>query len=225
MVIPRQQLMTFLTLVVCVLLVNHVMLQWLHYHWGTGHWLLRDLFDVDEEENFPTWYASASLLFTSALLYAITSRTRRDRGKLLFQWRLLAFGFLLLSLDEVAGIHESINTVTDFPWTIPAAILAIVVLLPFSRFLWQLPRPTAIRFVIAGAIYLGGALGVEHLTDSYLARYEMDTLGYQLLTACEEGMEMAGVLVFINALLLFMAADATVAVNVSVDANSERDSR
>ena len=220
--IPRQQLMAFLTLVVGVLLVNHLMLQWLYYRWDAGHWLLRDLFDVDEEENFPTWYASASLLFTSALLYAIALRTRRRQGPMLFQWRLLSFGFLLLSLDEVAGMHESINTVTDFPWTIPAAVLVAALSVPFLRFLWRLPRTTAVRFVTAGAVYVGGALGVEHLTDSYLETYDMDTLGYQLLTACEEGMEMAGVLIFINALLLYMTRDTTVAVGVSVEQSADR---
>ena len=56
------------------------------------------------------------------------------------------------------------------------------------------------RFVLAGGVYLGGALGVEVLTDPYLENDELNTLPYNLWTALEEAMEMGGVLIFLSGL-------------------------
>ncbi len=54
-------------------------------------------------------------------------------------------------------------------------------------------------FLLAGAIYAGGAVGVEHWTGA-----DVNSLHYNMWTTLEEGMEMAGVVVFIYALLDFM---------------------
>ena len=54
--------------------------------------------------------------------------------------------------------------------------------------------------MLAGAVYLGGALGVEVLTDPYLENDELNTLAYNLWTALEESMEIAGMLIFLGGL-------------------------
>ena len=119
------------------------------------------------------------------------------------RWYLLSVGSLLLSIDEIAGIHETLNSIDmmgDMSWTIPGAIVAGLAGFYFVPFLLKLPRPLAIRFVLAGAVYLGGALGVEVLTDPYLENDELNTLAYNLWTALEESMEIAGVLIFLGGL-------------------------
>jgi len=85
-------------------------------------------------------------------------------------------------------------------WTVPGGIIAGATGLYFVPFLLKIPRPLAIRFVLAGAVYLGGALGVEVLTDPYLENDELNTLPYNLWTAVEEAMEMGGVLLFLGGL-------------------------
>lgn len=207
--IPRARVTSFLVLVVLVLLTNHVMLQFFHYQWEAGHWVLRDLFDVDIEENFPTCYSAFALLCSAGLLYAVACRKARENDRFTRHWFGLMLGFLAMSVDEIAGMHEALNTVTDFPWTIPAACVLLVVAALYVKFLLHLPLPTRVGFLLSGMLFAGGAVGVEHATDWYLENHSMDTLGYNLLTALEEGLEMFGVILFINILLGYMDPGTT----------------
>jgi hypothetical protein len=111
-------------------------------------------------------------------------------------------------MDEVVGLHETLNTATDFPWTIPGASLVLVVAPLYLRFVIGLPPRTRWLFVLAGVSFLGGSVVVEHLADYYIEAFEMDNLGYQFLTAVEEALEMIGVVVFVHALLGYLTRDA-----------------
>ena len=84
---------------------------------------------------------------------------------------------------------------------VPGGILALLVGLTFFSFLWSLPTATRNAFFLAGCIYVGGAVGVEILG----APMDADTMTYNLTTVVEEGMEMAGVLLFLMALLQYMS--------------------
>jgi len=215
--IDRARFSALLVLVVLVLLANHVILQVLHYQWHLGHWVLRDLFDVDEEENFPTWFSAAVLLLCASLLYAIAAKKTRELDRFSRHWLFLSMAFVVMSVDEVAGIHEALNTVTDAPWTIPGAMIVTLAALFYVRFLTHLPVRTRVAFVLAGAMFVGGAVGVEHATDWYLESHDFDSLGYNLLTAVEEGMEMFGIALFIDALLGYMEAGKAAQVELVVE--------
>ena len=181
------------------LVAIHVVLNLFHYLVYELPWLIRQIFDVDEEDSFPTWFSGFLLLFTS-LTCGVKARQESQRSSPdAMPWTGLGIGFLLLSIDEIAGMHESLNSMgLPFSWTVPGVILAAFAGGVFLPFLLRLPRAIALRFVIGGVIYLGGALGVEVLTDPYLERDELNTLPYNLWTAVEEFMEMAGVLVFLQ---------------------------
>jgi hypothetical protein len=105
-----------------------------------------------------------------------------------------------MSVDEVAGFHETVNSVISYSWAILGLIVATVIFGIYSRFLWSLPASIAARFILAGAIFVGGAVGVELATEPYLYNDELDTLGYNLWTAVEEAMEMGGVIYFLSVL-------------------------
>jgi len=68
--------------------------------------------------------------------------------------------------------------------------------LSFVPFLRSLDGATAIRFLVAGAVYVVGAVGVEHFTDD-----AVNSLHYNMWTAPEEGVEMFGAVLLIHALL------------------------
>ena len=127
-------------------------------------------------------------------------------------WKLLAMGFFLLSLDEVAGLHESFNTVTDVTWAIPGGILALVVGLMFFPFMWSLLSGTRNAFFLAGCTYVGGAIGVEIVG----APMDADTMLYNLTTVAEKGMEMAGVILFLAAMLQYMARPQNNSLEIGV---------
>jgi len=203
-------LMRRLWLIVIGLIAIHVLLTVVHYQVVEVPWYVRQLFDVDEEDSFPTWYSSAALLLTAVTLW-INARQQRALGSpLRWHWSGLAAGFLLLSIDEIAGIHETMNSLIDGSWAVPGAVLAALIGALYLMFLARIDRKTAIQFVIGGAIFVGGAVGVELYTEPYLENDQLNTLAYNLWTAVEEGMEMAGVLVFLGALLRSMKADAAV---------------
>ena len=93
-------------------------------------------------------------------------------------------------------------------WAIPGGIVALLVGIAYLSFLAKLPRRTAVWFVIGGAVFVGGAVGVELFTERYLHNDELDSLGYYLWNGVEEGMEMAGVLIFLRAVLQSMKGHA-----------------
>lgn len=191
--------------VVSALLAVHLALTITHYRVHELPWLVRQIFDVDEEDSFPTWYSAAALLLTAMTLAVRTRGAYQTQDPWRKHWGGLAWGFLFLSMDEIAGLHETLNSVTPFSWAIPGAAVGLLVGVAYLRFLFHLPRPIALAFAIGGAIFLGGAVGVEWLTEPFLENDALDTLPYNVWTAVEEGMEMGGVLIFLNALFKEMA--------------------
>jgi len=201
------RLIRMLWLTVGVLLGMHVLLNLVHYRFTELPWLVRQIFDVDEEDSFPTWYSASALLLTAFVLWVKTSGVRGPADSWRWHWRGLAVGFVFLSIDEIAGIHETLNSVMTISWAVPGGIIVAALGMFYLPFLAKLERSTAIQFIIGGAIFVGGAVGVELYTERYQANDELNTLAYNLWNALEEGMEMGGVVIFLRALLLSMITD------------------
>ena len=214
-VIKHEKLISLIWGIVVGLVLIHIALQACHYYFQELPWLLREIFDVDEEESFSTWFSAVLLLICSALLFLIArSKVKETYVR---HWYGLAMGFGILSLDEVVGMHETFNTITEIAWTVPATWITLLLLLLYLKFLIYLPRPAMKLFLIAGTVFLSGGLLVEHLADYYVEVFDMDNFGYQLLTALEESLEMVGVVLFIRALLKFLAADNTDTVTIKIN--------
>ncbi|MGH3665396.1 MAG: hypothetical protein ACRDU8_04810 [Egibacteraceae bacterium] len=54
----------------------------------------------------------------------------------------------------------------------------------------------------SGGLFVGGAVGVEVVARPFYALPSESSLGYALLVLLEEGMELAGLVLFVWALLL-----------------------
>jgi len=151
------------------------------YMWGEVEFLqpLR-LFDVGEERSIPTWFESTQFLLCSILLAVITVAKKQRSDRYSLHWGVLSIILLLLSLDEVASIHEAIGQETErllhsitgftasgaisFFWVVPGAVFVFIVLLAYLKFLAHLPQTTRRLFLFAGALFVLGALGIEMLT-------------------------------------------------------------
>ena len=191
--------------IACIsLLAIHTVLTVIHYRFVELPWLLRELFDVDEEESIPTWFSSSLLLLTAVVLFLIAHLRRKNNDPYAFYWLGLGFGFAFMSADEIAGFHETLNSLTETSWAVPGMIVALLVGLLYLKFLSSLPAPIAVRFMMSGAIFVGGAIGVELATEPYLYDDALDTLGYNLWTPVEEGMEMGGVILFLASLFDYL---------------------
>jgi len=175
------------------------------------YWQLA-IFDLDEEESFGTWFSTGILFFAGVLLLNQARALRANGPSEHRWWCVLGLAFVFLSVDEVVGLHELMNTLMgDKPWTVVGFPVLVLVGLSYLPFLWRYRGRTAVLFVVAGLIYGGGAVGVEHYTDS-----EVNSLHYNMWTALEEGMEMYGVIVLIYAVLDFMRRSSVSTVTVEV---------
>lgn len=170
---------------------------------GLEYWHL-SVFDLDEEESFGTWFSAVMLLVASTILI-YQARVLRAREDAWFRyWMILGWAFCLLSIDEVVGLHELMNTVFEKKsWTLAGFGVLVFTGLAYLPFLWHYRWRTAILFVIAGAIYGGGAVGIEHFSGT-----DINSLRYNMLTGLEEGMEMLGIIILIYAALDFIRSDS-----------------
>jgi len=194
----------------------HVTLTLFHYQISELPWLIRELFDVDEEESIPTWFSSVILLVAAASLFLLYTAKRKLRDPYQHAWLGLCFGFLFMSIDEIAGFHETVNSVIDFSWAVLGLAVAFAALFAYVKFLASLPAITAVKFIAAGTIFVGGAVGVELATEPYLYNDELDTLAYNLWTAVEEAMEMGGVIFFLAALNEYSLSVFNLHLNVDI---------
>ena len=174
-------------------------------HHGVGPEAPEDLvalFSLSFEGNLPTWYSSALLLGCGILLAAIAARAASHRR----HWGLLAGVFVYMSLDEVATLHERLNGLVElggvltFGWVIPAALVVAALGIAYLPFLRALPATTRRRFIVAGAIYVGGALLMELPLGLWTSGHGDENLGYVLIDFVEETMEMTGATLFLLAL-------------------------
>ena len=171
---------------------------------------LVDTFDMNVENNVPTFFSTFLLVTSAVLLTVIASQSTADRYA--GNWKWLAVIFAFMAIDEDASLHELlIEPVRNllavagplfFAWVIPYALAVLVIGLLYLKFVWSLPVRTRGLFIGAGSLYLAGALGFESIGAWYFSRHgEMEDLPYSLLVATEEFLEMSGVILFIYALL------------------------
>ena len=172
---------------------------------------LLDLFSLSYESNVPTWL-SASMHATSAILLALIASGKRQSGApFVRHWWGLSIVFAYISIDEFVTLHEEMNAWFDlsgvlyFGWVIPAAILVSIFVLSYWQFLVHLPGITRFRFIRAGAVFVGGAMGVELILGYWTDLHGSRNLGYALIDWVEESMEMAGVGLFLSALVAVLA--------------------
>ncbi|WP_276495712.1 hypothetical protein [Pontibacter litorisediminis] len=177
-------------------------------------WGIIPQFELDNERNIPTYFSSFILLLSSALLFVVSVLKQRQFSRYTWHWRLLAIVFLYMSVDESAGVHEMLiyplrdnfqfGGIFYFSWVIVGAVLVLGLGLYYLRFLLALEPPLKMGLLLAGALYVGGALGVELLGGYYADTYGLDNFTYGLITTAEETLEILGVLTLLNVLYNYL---------------------
>jgi hypothetical protein len=179
-----------------------------------GIWTgLYRFFYLDKELTIPTYFSALQLLAAAVMLGLIARHQALIGSPWRWHFLLLAVGFVILSVDETASIHETVlgwlgsrlgrivPGYTFSTWLGPAIIIVAVVGLSYLRFLLALPRRFAALVVASGAIFLAGAVGAEWVAlDMFEERWS-----YQIEVIVEEGLEMVGIALFLYALLTYFA--------------------
>ncbi len=174
-------------------------------------------FYVDLELNAPTFFSTLLLLFAALLLGFISVLKRKQNAKYAWQWAILCFGFLLMAFDETVAAHERLIEpmrsilgeenlgILYYAWVVPAIALVLFLAIFFLKFWLSLPAKTRLYFLIAACLYVGAAIGLELAEGKHSEIYGMDNLTYITLVTIEEGLEMGSVILFIWALLKYIA--------------------
>lgn len=182
-----------------------------------GTYVLLRPFDVNGEGNVWTWFSSAIHLLISAMCGYIALRRRRARARFATHWAVLSVLFLVVSVDETAALHEeAIVPLRDLlgtsgllynAWVVPAFLLLAILAVAYLPWLRHLPNRVARLIVGAAALFVGGGAGVELLTGDYKEAHGTEGFTFGVLTAVEESLEIAGLILFVYALLVFLAIE------------------
>ncbi|XYJ10712.1 hypothetical protein ACSUZJ_01665 [Telluria sp. B2] len=201
-----------LLFVALLLVLAHGAAMALKYYAGNDMALgLVPLFDFYEEHNVPTYFSSLNLLLTSCLLFATAHLAREAGHKDVLAWRILAAGFLFMSVDEfadlriilskivksVAGAHFEAVPVLSVAWTIPVAAIVVAVALYMIPFLLRLKKVYMFNFALAGAAFVFAAIGFETIEGHHVAQTGgVRDVAFMLMVTAEETMEIFSILYF-----------------------------
>ena len=183
-----------------------LLVELLHYQGGWG-WPALGLFSLSVEGNLPTWYSSLLLFGCGVALLAAGSGARQSRAPFQRSWTLLGLIFSYMSLDEAVELHEQLGKLLVLhgyqylSWIVPAGVVVLLIGLAYLPFLRHLVPRTRRRFVLAGALYVGGALVMELPLGYWASRAGTDNLIYALIDWVEESLEIFGATLFLVSLL------------------------
>jgi len=197
------------------LVIANVLFNFVKYITGDRFFYgLIPLFQLSAENNIPAFFSGCLFLINAALLILIWKAKRINADPQTI-WAFLSGLFLFLAFDELFKVHEllidplreTLGTfgLLYFAWVIVYG--AGVVLLSFLFFpvWWRLNKTVKLWLALSAIIYLGGALGFEMVGGAYFEAIEQKgDLIYGALYTIEESLEMAGLIMFIYALLLLL---------------------
>lgn len=181
--------------------------------------LLHNLFNMDGEANIPAWFSSMQLFIAGMICFGNSSLTQKgERPSKLF-WR-IGSGFLfLLSIDEIAQIHERITAFVGaryIDW-LPSYLETHKIIFVFLFLIMFF----VMRFFYADLNALRrwspsfSALALLGIFISFIGGFVFESLGYLLLNgeptslwykievSAEEFFEMLGVSIFLSVSLLY----------------------
>ncbi|PNY79765.1 multidrug transporter [Deinococcus koreensis] len=180
-----------------------------------GRDLLAGLTDPGGESNLAAAFSAGLLVSAAGLFALIASAKRQDVYARV--WRGLAWVFAYLAVDEFAMLHErtvvfirdalgaeATQGILHHAWVLPYAVFCVVVFSSTARFLLHLPSRTRLLILLAGALYVGGALGFEMLEGPIAAKYGVENNVIRTMIVVEEILEVTGVILLISALLEYM---------------------
>lgn len=183
---------------------------------------VRDFFfrktNFNMEKNLPSFFSSLLHFFAAVLLAKIGWSNLKIKHYRFF-WFAMSVIFLFLGLDELLRIHEKIEgfTVLEnnsdtviYNWIIFYLAGLVILGIVFIKPLIKLPGATLINFIIAGVIFVAGAVGLENAAGAYIVNKGIEANKIITnpvifgLSTVEEFLEMIGVSYFIYGILGFM---------------------
>lgn len=219
---PKRTLIFFISLVV-LLVAMSIFGQYVRFFgiWEIhSYWqefamdMLNTPFYLDAESNIPTFINSLMLFIPAILLGLISTWKFSIRDKYRFQWAVLSVIFLLLSIDEVATLHERLikpmraifgaEGIFYFAWIIPGIVAIIVFAIAFLTFFFHLDRKFKMLFFFSLVVYITGVIGGEMVSGYFASTMGLKNFTYAVVASVEESVEMIGCSFIIYSLLEYL---------------------
>lgn len=213
--------------IVLVLLVAHVAVRLLDVAGHHRVFGLTTLFDAGQEQSVPNLFSSIVLFVCSGLAAMIAASPEARDRRLRAGWILATIMLFFMAIDEGTGLHDRLSReaahvlqgrgVFRIGWIAPYLLLlaaAAGLLLPFAV---ALARDTRTRLILAAALYVGSAMGLEmceSLIYERAAAAGIDgvaaerTLPMVATVSLEEFGEMFAVALALRALMLHLVSPA-----------------
>lgn len=182
-----------------------------NFDFDFGYW-----FNVDTERRFGALFGAILILFASGAMLFASFRFLSHKS-FAVGWLFLSCVLLFMACDELFMIHERageffgaedhFGTAVIPAWVKAMAVVVAILCIPMGIFWWKLPRYLKIRTAVAAGVFLTGAVGVEILGMTHADASGINNFNYALLVALEEGMEMLGMIIAIDAMLLYLAKE------------------
>jgi hypothetical protein len=221
--INRRKLSIVLVAVFVVLFVAHVVVVLLRYKFMPENHLAErwdQFFDMNREANFPTYF-NTILLFMVAQTFFLMGKSSKNKVDFYYRtyWYFLSVIFIFLSIDEFVGIHEWFvgwmphvfgmggTGIFKFAWIIPYGIFVIALGFYSIKFLMSLKKEYRVKYLIAGALYISGALVIEAFSGIVFEQNsDIFTFDYILFFSTpEETMEMLSLIYVIDVNLKYLS--------------------
>ncbi len=237
----RAVLVLLVILAVLIALHGVVAIGHLAFHLRLG--AMTKLFDVDIEANVPTLF-NVLLFLVVAALFLMAGNMHTGRGR--WPWYLMAAIMAFLGMDEGSQVHERFMNFTlrllgdgemrigqmgwlFYAWTIPYLVGAAALLVLLLPWLMRIEARLRNGLLLAGAIYVLGAAGMEAFGGKTAERLLVDMrppesyawlpcdvyvasdcflyadAGYVAIYTIEETLEMTGLILCIGVMLRLLA--------------------
>ncbi|WP_109314026.1 hypothetical protein [Ruegeria sp. AU67] len=215
----HKRIMIILIGAVMFLIVFHIALQYREHVAGTITRLeigrfsadVTFWFDLNTERKVGAIF-STGLLAACGLLMLYSAFLERNQSTAAIGWVLFACILLYMAGDEFFQLHERSGALIGMKgkfgdhvvpgWVRVMAIVVTLLCILMSYFWWKLPIDLRVRLFIAAIVFLTGAMGIEIISSAYVMKHGPDNFAYAKLAALEEGLEMIGVLIVIDSMLL-----------------------
>ncbi|WP_187261818.1 hypothetical protein [Pontibacter beigongshangensis] len=183
------------------------------------------MFSFFWEHNVPTYFSTLNLFISAGCLYYISKLEKRKAGANFHKhWLYLSRVFVFLAFDELLMIHELFITpskmvinhflqpkslgVVYHTWVVPYILALALFGVYFYKFVFSLPARFTLSFILAGAIFVFGAVGVEMIEGSLAEVLGEDnyrsSITFKLWVALEESLEILGIMLFIYFLMQYI---------------------
>ena len=176
-------------------------------------------FDLGHEPSLPQFVSAVGHVSCSCLLFFLAFVEWKSKRPIFRSWFMLGCVFIYLSIDESIMIHEMFNRPLRehlglgeyffFPWVLVALAAVVIVGFASLKLLRFVDSKTRWLFVIAGIVFVSGAVGMELVAGVIFADAGSEELGVQRIShviaqAIEEGMELSGISIFFWAIVNYI---------------------